>query len=257
MISSLQSIVAGRLFGVNNAEKNITDVSAQLASGLQNARAGDDVAANAVATKLAGELSALQQGQQNLLRDNTALQIADRSASQIQSALNRMQELSVQANNGTLGNTEREFLNTEFQALRSEISRIAQEPQTFITNVGNDTPLQTELPDLSAEALFGEGDLNLLSQESAQTASGLLAEGSNLVTQARADIGSALGQYDVELESIANQVRDITAARAELADTDVAQSSTELALAIVRGKAEIATQVQSKNLAPAILNLLN
>lgn len=126
MISSAVNQAAARsLLGLQQSTSNVALSTARLSAGRRLINASDDVAALSIATRLNSQLTTLRQAQENTRIGDAMMQIASGGVSQITDIVSRMQALATQANSGALTNTERSFLNTEFQNLRAEIDRIA------------------------------------------------------------------------------------------------------------------------------------
>jgi len=106
-----------------SASKHALSVG-RLASGVRIQRAADDVAAMSISTRMNTSLTTSRSAIANLSQASSLLQVASGALSEIDSALNRMQALAVQAGSGVLTGAERGFLDIEFQALRAEVSRI-------------------------------------------------------------------------------------------------------------------------------------
>ena len=102
---------------------------ARLSSGTRVLAARDDAASLAIGARLNVEIAALRQGAVNARQAVSVLQIADGATSKVGDILTRMKTLSVQSGSGQLSDVERGMLNTEYQALRSEIDRIAKDTQ--------------------------------------------------------------------------------------------------------------------------------
>ncbi len=123
-------------FAANVAHRNLTatDVKAtsslaKLSSGQRITFAKDDAAALAIGSRLAAEVAALTQAGINAGQAGSMLQIADGAMARASEILQRMKSLAVQAASGQLSNTERTILDTEFQALKSEITRIGEDTE--------------------------------------------------------------------------------------------------------------------------------
>lgn len=97
---------------------------ARLSSGNAIVRASDNVSGLAIGTVLKTNVSTLQTASSNASQGTTLLQIADGALSSLGDILQRQKALAVQANSGTLSDTERGYLNQEFQALTSEYNQI-------------------------------------------------------------------------------------------------------------------------------------
>src|SRR3546814_13535912 len=78
----------------------------------------------AIGSRLNSEIQALRQATVNAGQAASMLQIADGAMARTSDILTRMKTLTVQASSDQLGNTERGMLDTEYQALLSEIDRI-------------------------------------------------------------------------------------------------------------------------------------
>lgn len=116
------------------AQQNIGNASAatalnvaRLSSGNRIIRAADDVAALAIGTALGIGVSVFKTALLNAAQGNSLLQVADGGLSQISEILKRQKTIAAQAGSGSLSDTERAYLNQEFQALTDEIDRIASE----------------------------------------------------------------------------------------------------------------------------------
>ena len=113
------------LFGLADATNRIEQSTLRLATGNRITRAGDDVAALSVATKLRSQVSSLRQALLNTSQADSFLQVAYGGLTEVSSILDRLKAISTQANSGSLSNADRAFLDTEFQTLTDEIDSIA------------------------------------------------------------------------------------------------------------------------------------
>ena len=98
----------------------------RLSTGLRINSAKDDAAGLAISARMGAEISGLKQASRNANDAISMLQVAEGATKEISSILNRMRELAVQAGSGTYSATDRDALDLEFQALMSEITRIAK-----------------------------------------------------------------------------------------------------------------------------------
>src|SRR5262249_25551613 len=119
-------------FAANVAHRNLqmtdgqaTNSLAKLSAGTRILSAKDDAAGLAVGSRLALDVSGLKQASVNAGQAISMLQIADGAMSKVNDILSRMKALSVQAGSGQLSTTDRGMLNTEFQQLMNEVTRIA------------------------------------------------------------------------------------------------------------------------------------
>jgi flagellin len=98
----------------------------KLSTGLRINRAIDDAAGLGVSENLRTQVNGTAQATKNAQDGIAALNVAEGAANEVSAILQRMRELAVQSSNDTLTSTERSYTNSEFQALSSEIDRIAQ-----------------------------------------------------------------------------------------------------------------------------------
>ena len=97
----------------------------RLSSGLRITRAADDAAGLGVSETLRAHIRSINQATRNANDGISLTQVADGAAATIGNLLSRLRELSSQSASGTVGATERSYLDQEFISLRSEIDRIA------------------------------------------------------------------------------------------------------------------------------------
>ena len=121
---NIQSLNAQRNLTKNNnaLNKNIE----KLSSGYRINRAGDDAAGLAISEKMRGQIRGLNQAVNNANDGISLIKTAEGALDQTHQILQRMRELSVQSANGTYQNeVDRENINKEVEALKSEIDRIS------------------------------------------------------------------------------------------------------------------------------------
>jgi flagellin len=121
-------------YAANVAHRNLTMTDMQASSSLAKLSIGkrvvsarDDAASMAIGSRMNSEVQGLKQAVVNAGQANSMLQIADGAMSSISDILTRMKVLAIQSSSENLGDTERSFLDVEFQALVEEIDRIADD----------------------------------------------------------------------------------------------------------------------------------
>jgi flagellin len=97
----------------------------KLSSGLRINTAADDAAGLSIATKLGSQVTGLNQAQRNAQDGVSMVQTAEGALNQVQTMLQRIRELSVEAANSTLGTSDAQSVNAEITALQAEITRTA------------------------------------------------------------------------------------------------------------------------------------
>lgn len=120
--TNIAAFSAQRNIGI--ASSNVQLSVARLSSGSRIVNAADDVAALSAGTSLQTNVTTLRTALVNASQASSLLQVADGALSQVTEILQRQKAIAVQAGAGTLTNTERSFLNQEFQNLTQEIDRL-------------------------------------------------------------------------------------------------------------------------------------
>lgn len=165
VISNYAANVAHRY--LSKADAAASSSLAKLSAGSRVISAKDDAASLAIGSRLNAEVQAQKQAQTNAIQASSMLQIADGAMAKANDILVRMKTLSVQAGSGQLSSTERGMLNTEYQALLSEVDRIADVTKfNGVTLVDGSTTTATARNGLSGaantiEAADGFADITL------------------------------------------------------------------------------------------------
>lgn len=126
MINSINTNIAA-YFAQSNigiASSMASASVSRLSSGNRIVKASDDVAALSTGTSLRTQVTTLRQALTNASQGTSLLQVADGALSQITEILQRQKAIALQAGSGSLTDTDRAYLNQEFQALSSEIDRL-------------------------------------------------------------------------------------------------------------------------------------
>ena len=110
------------LINNNNLSRNLE----KLSSGFRINRASDDAAGLAISERMRGQIRGLAMAEQNTSHAINLIQTAEGGLSETHAIVQRMRELAVQSSNGTFQDSDRMQINHEFQALMSEIDRIAE-----------------------------------------------------------------------------------------------------------------------------------
>jgi len=99
----------------------------QLSTGVRVNSAKDDAAGLAIGQNMTSEIRGLNQAVRNLNDGINMIQTAEGAMVEQSNMLQRMRELAVQAMNGTYSDTQRSYLDKEFQALTQQINRISND----------------------------------------------------------------------------------------------------------------------------------
>src|SRR5580765_1105642 len=155
-----------------NAHRNLVSTSQnlsasmeRLSSGYRINKAADDAAGLAISEKLQSQVGGLDQASRNAQDAVSLVQTAEGSISEVQSMLQRVRDLAVQYNNGTLSSSDKAAITNEVAQLCDEIGRIAAQTQfnglslltgngTISSQMGAD---DGETITVSGRDLFGTG----------------------------------------------------------------------------------------------------
>ena len=110
---------------LNSSYSNLATSVRRLSSGLRVGTAADDAAGLAIRELMRADIAAMKQGIRNANDGISMVQTADGALGVIDEKLIRMKELAEQAATGTYNSTQRLIIDSEYQQMASEITRIA------------------------------------------------------------------------------------------------------------------------------------
>ena len=112
-----------------NNDSKLAESISRLSSGLKINNAKDNPAGLAMAKRMNAQIKGLAVAEQNASDGVSIIETADGSLSEVTSMLQRINELCVQANNGTMSDADRETIQNEVSELKKEIDRIKETTQ--------------------------------------------------------------------------------------------------------------------------------
>ena len=122
---NLQAMNANRMLGVTTGQQ--AKSSEKLSSGYRINRAADDAAGLSISEKMRKQIKGLDQASSNAQDGISCVQTAEGALTEVHSMLQRMNELAVQASNGTLSDeTDRQAIQDEIDQLVTEIDRVSE-----------------------------------------------------------------------------------------------------------------------------------
>ena len=121
---NMQAANASRMLNITaSAQAKSTE---KLSSGYRINRAADDAAGLSISEKMRKQIRGLDQASTNAQDGVSAVQTAEGALTEVHSMLQRMNELSVQASNGTNSQTDRDAIQSEIEQLTTEIDRVSE-----------------------------------------------------------------------------------------------------------------------------------
>jgi len=254
-----------------NAQRNLTTSQSSLAtsmqrlsSGLRVNSAGDDAAGLAIATRMNAQVRGINVAIRNANDGISLAQTAEGALATVTDALQRMRELAVQAQNGSNGTGDRANLDTEYQALSAEITRIAAQTrfngvaivgasagaQVFQVGANNGDTLSITTTQVTTVA----GDLT--TSANASTAVAALDTKLDAITTNRATYGAAMSRFGFAIANLQISSENQTAARGRIMDADFAMETANLSRAQVLQQAGTAMIAQANAMPQQVLALL-
>ncbi len=245
----------------------------RLSSGLRINGASDDAAGLAISESLKSQVRSLGVAERNSNNAISMAQTAESALGQVGGILTRMRELSVQGANGDLGATDRGYLDTEFQSLRDEITRIsdstlfngkqllsgASTTMTFQVGINNTTSDRIDV-------VFGGVDLTALginaSSVSGATAANSQASIDSLdaaiatVSSRRASFGASMNRLGTTVSNLQSIKTNMSAANSRIADVDVAEETASMARNQVLAQPAVSVLAQANQAPQLAMNLL-
>jgi flagellin len=250
----------------------------KLASGSRIVKASDDAAGLAIGTRLLADVTVLRQSSVNAAQGASVLQVADGGLARIADVLQRMKALAAQSLSGVPSNTERGFIDAEFQQLRSEITAIAQTTrfngdslldgsgqtvQTFFvgSEAGDNIVITYSALAASADTFTAAGigitaTTNVASAGAAAGAMSVIDRAIDLVSESRATVGGLVSRFEFRGQQIATSLENIEAAKSSIMDVDLAAEQSRLVSSQVLVQASVSALSQANELPQALLRLL-
>jgi flagellin len=236
----------------------------RLSSGLRINSAKDDAAGLAIADRMNAQIRGINVAIRNANDGISLAQTAEGAMATVTDALQRMRELAVQAQNGTNGTSDRANLDTEYQALSSEITRIASQTkfngiaivgasagaQVFQVGANNGDTLTITTTAVTTVA----GGLTTAAL--ASTAVAALDTALDTITTNRATYGAAISRFGFAISNLQITGENQTAARGRIMDADFAMETANLSRAQVLQQAGTAMIAQANAMPQQVLALL-
>jgi len=246
----------------------------RISSGKRIARAADDAAGLGVAENLRAASTSASVAARNTNDGISANSIAEGATNEVGNILVRMRELAVQSASETLGSSERSYAQTEFAALKTEITRISEVTEfngTLLTN-GSTTALdvQVGINNTSNDRITVEfGNLSLAGSALALTAAGVTTSASagtalGLIDTAidtlngyRATYGATENRLNSALSNTEAFIETTQAAESNIRDADFGAETSQLAANQILQQAGVSILSQAKQVNQAAISLLN
>ena len=287
--NSMATTVANNLTSHYGDLKTSTE---RLSTGLRVNSAADDAAGLAIRELMRTDITALQQGVRNANDAISLLQTADGALAVIDEKLTRMKELAEQAATGTYDSTQRLMIESEYQAMASEITRIANATDfngihLLDGNLSSDTHVGSGMTSTgkmkihfgsandSAEDYYyiqigsstasslgvgneatGTDGMTISTQEAAQKA--LVAVTNAVVSKdkIRAHLGALQNRLENTVSNLTTQAENLQAAESRISDVDVATEMTQFVRNQILTQSSVAMLSQANSMPKMAMQLI-
>ena len=280
IFNNIPSLNGQRLLGINN--NRLAQSVERISSGIRINRAADDAAGLAISEALRSDIRASRQAVRNANDGISLINIAEGALNEQASILIRLRELASQASTGTVGSTERQTVQLEFNALRLEIDRIAATTefngqklvdgslasgvssgdQIFI-QVGIDSSIDSRInlnSDINLAAVTASSlaidTLTLTSSEGALSAMDAINTSIGTVTQGRGKVGAVQNRLVRTIANLSVGVENLVSAESQIRDADIAEEVAMLTRNQILVQASTAMVGQANLIPQSVLQLL-
>ena len=272
---------------------NLRTSTQRLSTGLRVNSAADDAAGLAIRELMRTDIAALQQGVRNANDAISLIQTADGALAVIDEKLTRMKELAEQAATGTYDSTQRLMIESEYQAMASEITRIANATDfngihllngnlssdthdgSGLTSTGklkvhfgtgNDSAedyYYITIGDCTASAL-GVGNQSqaddpgytVSTQQAAQSALAAITDAIVSKDKIRAHLGAMQNRLENTITNLNTQAENLQAAESRISDVDVATEMTQFVRNQILSQSAVAMLSQANSLPKMAMQLI-
>lgn len=264
-----------------NAQKNLTGTQRglhtaleRLSSGSRINKAADDAAGLAISENLRSIIRGYRQANRNANDGVSLVQVAEGSLNEVSNMLIRLRELGVQASSDTIGDTERKFLDVEYQQLKSEMQRITDATKfngfELLNGSGGVIDIQVGVhnnpfvdrisfnasaANSSLEAL-GMTAETLATKETAQSSLTVIDNAMTSVNAIRANFGALQNRLQSTSQNLSVAEENFSAANSRIRDTDVAAETAEMTRNNILMQAGVSVLQQANNAQQVALKLL-
>ena len=254
-----------------NSTNDLQGSFQRLSSGKRINSAADDAAGLQIGSRLESQISGLNQASRNANDGISMAQTAEGALDETTNMLQRMRVLSIQSANGSNSDEDRNALQSEFNELQTEITRVSSDT-TFggekLLDGSYDAEIQVGADANQVIALkmttsmdattlgVGSATANITTAAGAQASIELLDTALQTVTGTRADLGAKQNRFTSTIRNISNISENVTASKARITDTDFAAESAKLAQTQVQQQAASSMLSQANQTSQVALSLL-
>ena len=262
---NLTAMNSNRMLGLTTASQ--AKSTEKLSSGYKINRAADDAAGLSISEKMRKQIRGLDRASTNAQDGVSAVQTAEGALNEVHSMLQRMNELAVQAANGTNSSKDVGSISDEVKALKTEIDRIADTTDfngkkmlagsTVKIFVGYTTASQNNI-NITGVALKDKVTslAGFTSSSDAKTFIGKVSTAIEDISKFRSDFGAVQNRLEHTIDNLDNVVENVTAAESRIRDTDMADEMVKYSKNNILQQAGQSMLAQANQSTQGVLSLL-
>jgi flagellin len=280
IFNNIPSLNAQRILGINN--DRLAQSVERISSGIRINRGSDDAAGLAISEALRSDIRALRQAVRNSNDGISLINIAEGALNEQSGILIRLRELASQASTGTVGSTERQTIQLEFTALRSEIDRISSTTEfngqkltdgslsssvstsnQVMIQVGINSRAESRInlnTSINLGAITASGlsidTLSMTSSGAALTALDMMNTAIATVTAGRGKVGAVQNRLARTISNLTVTIENLQAAESQIRDADIAHEVALLTRNQILVQASTAMVGQANLIPQSVLQLL-
>ena len=252
--------------------RSMSTAMEQLSTGMRVNSAKDDAAGLSISQNMTSQIRGLNMAVRNVNDGINMMQTAEGAMIEQSNMLQRMRELAIQSMNGTYSNTQRGYLDKEFQQLSSQIDRIAtdtlwNDQQLLMGTGGTSGTFSYQAGQSAGQTIevtigamtvsnFGISSAAIGTLDDATDTLDTITAALETINSQRATIGAAINRMEYTADNLANISSNQTQSRSTIMDTDYAIATTQLAKTQIIQQASTAMLAQANQQAQGVMALL-
>lgn len=272
--SNISAVVAQRAMAVN--QRDLTTAMTRLSTGKRVNGSADDAAGVAIGNKLGTRISSLNMAVRNANEGISLLQTADGAAGTLSEMLFRMKELAIQSGNDTYSSSDRSALQSEVSSLQSQITNILDNTEwngmkalkgeagssgsvSFHVGASTADAFVLDMTSLDTGSLADAqtlASINISTRSGATNSLSTIDDALTEIDQARTLWGATANRLVYAADNAANVSMNSSASRSRIMDADYAQTTADLARAMILDQAGAAMLTQANQKPMYVLALL-
>ena len=262
---NMQAANASRVLNITAGQQ--AKSTEKLSSGYKINRAADDAAGLSISEKMRKQIRGLDRASTNAQDGVSAVQTAEGALNEVHSMLQRMNELAVQAANGTNSTKDVKSISDEVVQLKTEMNRIAdttdfngkkmlacQGVEIFVgytTETANNITIGGKGLKSAVEKIS-----SFKTSSDAKKLLGTISTAIEKISEFRSDFGAVQNRLEHTIDNLDNVVENVTSAESRIRDTDMADEMVKYSKNNILQQAGQSMLAQANQSTQGVLSLL-